>query len=153
MQHNTVDILLLVLQKLLAKYLSGSISSLWHESQATICIKNTMNKPYQTRLNTKLGCKHNILGTFLPSSLLSSPSHEEYPSLPHAYVQCPHNSLWLSPIARIQRPDKNKTNLVLVRKSLKWQDITTTSLKPTTEEIESRISCRPKRPYQLRHYK
>jgi len=41
MQHNIVDILPLDHQKLLAKYLPESISSLWHESQAATIKHNT----------------------------------------------------------------------------------------------------------------
>lgn len=67
MQHNIVDILPSGLQMLLAKYLQESISSLWHENQATIGMENDINifyKKTKTSENYKR-CSRNYIYLFL----------------------------------------------------------------------------------------
>lgn len=113
MQHSIVDILLLGHRKLLARYLSGSISSLWHDSPATILHHIGYEQSSTEVNNERLRSNQIFQETYIPSSLLFLPSHGGGLSLLHAYAQYLHNSLLLFPTARIKRADQNKTNLDL----------------------------------------
>lgn len=47
---------------------------------------------FYERMTGEAKKQQNILDEILPSSSPFLPTHEEDPSLPHAYEQCPHNS-------------------------------------------------------------
>jgi len=105
MLHSIVDILPLLPQKLLAKYLLKSISFLSHESPAKI-LQNNIS---ETAFKGKIRQQHNIQANlFWPSFSPFSPSHLGYFFPLHAYGRCPHNSLWPSPIAIIGQTEQEK---------------------------------------------